>query len=625
MTAPSRLSTDASEVSGGAPVWWTAAAALLVGTIELVIRIWPRLAGGRLALTDAPELWLIPASYLALLIPGGVLLALARRAAPRLFGPALILGLSVFPAWGGLLWNYHPRLHRLSILILAVGLSVQTARVLARRLTRTIHAARWTVAILGVVLVLLATVPQAWTVVRERHRAARLAPAASGAPSVLLLILDTVRARSLSLYGYHRPTTPFLEQFVHEGTVFREAFATAPWTLPSHATMFTGRYPPELSAGWSTPLDARDPVLAEILAAHGYLTAGFVANQEYAGRRTGLGRGFLHYADTRLTPGSLLQGGALGRFLVEHPRVRRLLGWYDIPGRQSAEAINGRFLSWLDDQPERPFFAFLNYYDAHDPYLPPSPEDRAFTGPGDDRQLRARVRAEMAARGFRNILPAAERDFEQAEYDGALLYLDRQIARLIESLRRRGRLQNTVVIVAADHGELFGEHELYTHGNSLYVPLLHVPLLMAGKGRIPADTSITEPVTLRDLPATILDLVGLAGQGGIPGTSLAGLWRHGPGSQSPILAWVEAVAHQPARYPVVHGTMQSLVEGRYHAIRRGDGQVSLYDYLADPDETNDLAGDPGQAPLRRRLEAAADSFAGLGRAQSSPTRASSSQ
>ena len=119
----------------------------------------------------------------------------------------------------------------------------------------------------------------------------------ANSPNVLLIVLDTVRADHLSLYGYERPTTPNLERLAKRGIRFDNARATAPWTLPSHASMFTGHWPHELGAKWMTPLRGNLPTLAEYLGAHGYATAGFVANVVYCSQETGLARGFTHYED----------------------------------------------------------------------------------------------------------------------------------------------------------------------------------------------------------------------------------------------------------------------------------------------------------------------------------------
>src|SRR5262249_43485980 len=154
---------------------------------------------------------------------------------------------------------------------------------------------------------------RAWS---EHRRTAALPPPAPAARNVLLLVWDTVRAQNLSLHGYSRRTTPNLQRLAARGVQFRHAFATAPWTLPSHASLFTGRWPHELSANWKTPLDEQVPTLAGRLSSRGYDTAGFVANLDFCSRETGLGRGFVHYEDYPLSIWeALTRYVALGRRL----------------------------------------------------------------------------------------------------------------------------------------------------------------------------------------------------------------------------------------------------------------------------------------------------------------------
>ena len=143
-------------------------------------------------------------------------------------------------------------------------------------------------------------------------------------PNVLLIVLDTVRADRLSLYGYRRPTSPTLERLAKRGIRFDEARATAPWTLPSHASMFTGRWPHELDVNWHTPLGTKFPTLAEYLGSRGYATAGFVANVHYCSYEFGLDRGFTHYEDYVLEPMTPLRMCYLGDLAL---KAVSHLGW----------------------------------------------------------------------------------------------------------------------------------------------------------------------------------------------------------------------------------------------------------------------------------------------------------
>ena len=229
---------------------------------------------------------------------------------------------------------------------------------------------------------------------KQWREAGRPLPPADS-PNVLLIVLDTVRADHLSLYGYPRPTSPDAGAAgASEGIRFDEARATAPWTLPSHASLFTGRWPHELGVKWLTPWRGNVPTLAEYLGSHGYATAGFVANTLYCSYDTGLDRGFTHYEDYVLdlgrlepvadggrwstSPGmavsrlGLLMSRSLdaGRF---RPRLESVLQLAPGHRPQGCRIDQPRILDWLSRRPEprRPFFAFLNYFDAHSPYLPP--------------------------------------------------------------------------------------------------------------------------------------------------------------------------------------------------------------------------------------------------------------
>ena len=229
------------------------------------------------------------------------------------------------------------------------------------------------------------------------YRATAALPHLLQAPRMCSLIVwDTVRAANLSLYGYGRPTTPNLERLASRGVRFDLAFSTSSWTLPAHASMFTGRWPHELDVDWKSPMRDDVPTLAGYLAAHGYDTAGFVANLDYCNRETGLARGFAHYEDF---PIELYDVFARYVGTGQPDRHRRLAVrswagcWRNAPGvgttwfparrsmRRTPRRSTGRSWRWLARQQarRRPFFAFLNYNDAHTPYEVP---DRSIPGFG---------------------------------------------------------------------------------------------------------------------------------------------------------------------------------------------------------------------------------------------------
>lgn len=354
-----------------------------------------------------------------------------------------------------------------------------------------------------------------------------------------------------------------------------------------------------MSAGWLTPLDGKQPVLAERLRDDGYLTAGFVANLLYCNRSFGLARGFVHYEDYRISPGEFLVNSALGRALSESRFLRRLTGWYDIAGRKPGRDVTDRFLAWRESHGSRPYFAFLNYFDAHQPYFPPADLAARF-GPVEDRNydlLELRPYMGKIDSPQEKLTPSQVHS-ERNSYDATLAYLDREMDRLLTALERDGSLRNTIVIIASDHGEQFGEHGLFDHGNSLYRFATEVPLIILGPS-VPPGVVVPQPVSLRDIPATVLDLAQ-AGGAGLPGQSLRESWS---GTASPRPAIMETSGPSPKR------RFQSVVAGGYHAIWSADS-VELYDFQGDPAETTDLAKTPEGRAQVTRLRAALDSALG---------------
>ncbi len=438
-------------------------------------------------------------------------------------------------------------------------------------------------------------------------------------------MLDTVRADHLSLYGYDRPTTPNLARWAKRGIRFDRARATAPWTLPSHASMLTGYWPHQLSSDVSHPLDTARPTLAEVLGDQGYATGGFVANTYYCNAWYGVDRGFDRYEDfpenDQITPAEILQSSTLGR------RVAKKLGFKLVtPGtkgsRKSAAMINQAALAWVDGLPrQQPFFAFLNYYDAHGPYETPDGYARQFARPGATEAHESAVLHEFegmakapnpaapAAIGHVQVVGAEAARIMVDGYDDCIAALDIEVGRLLDTLEARGTLANTLVIITSDHGEHFGDRGLFGHGNSLYHPLIDVPLVVIPPQRsaVASPLVVAEPVSLRDIPATVADLLGLTPSRPFPGTSLAGWWAAAPPRSpspptDPPLSLVEQQKRFPpsAHIPASLGPLWSLAQAGLTYIRQSDGAEQLYDATLDPLETRNLAGLPEhQATLVR--------------------------
>lgn len=560
----------------------------MTGLIEVLLVVYRTQHDGGFTNRTRDVYWLAPTAYLLLFLAPTALLVLLGRWWPRL--PVLwltLFGTTAAAIAALLLTQFGTRLHIVALLLLALGIGIQVARTATRPSSRFPRLARRT---LPWMLLLLAGTAIALPALRRwrEHQMVKALPAgSSNAPNVLLLVLDTVRAASLSLYGYARPTTPELVRLAQSGVVFDEALSAAPWTLPSHASMFTGRWPHELSTSWFRPLDRSDSTLAEALSQRGYATGGFVANLIYANYETGLGRGFQRYRDFRFGLGLVLRSCTLTRRITDSRLLRTLIGSDEVLGRKPAATVNAEFLAWLDGVGTRPFFGFVNYFDAHDPYLPPDDWFRRIAGYSRPDHLSPLRR--LGIRQRKDQMRPKDILLEHDSYDASIAWLDNEIGKLLAELERRGLRQNTIIVVTADHGEEFGEHGVFLHGHSLYRDALHVPLIIVAPGRAPQGDRVHQPVSLRDLPATILALIGGDSSTTFPGASLGRFWRGTPPTHEvPVLSEVQQAIRMPEWYPAASGDLRALTDSAYHFIQNPDSSHQLFDWVTDPTEQSNL-------------------------------------
>jgi arylsulfatase A-like enzyme len=547
--------------------------------------------------------WMIPAANLAVFLAAGLALGALARFRPRLAGSTAPMAFGFLCVLAILLTI--PGLYTMAAVTLAGGVGAAIARRFAARPARVRRVLGWSAAVIGFAACALAgrDVSQGKLLGRPVVPAA---PAPAGSPNLLILVLDTVRAESLSLYGYSRKTTPNLDRLAARAVRFDQARSTAPWTLPSHASLFTGRWPHELKVGESRPLDASYPTLAEFLTGRGYATGGFIANTFFCNAWFGLGRGFQHYDDfyreqQAVSVGEALRCSSLGRLAV-----RLLHEPFGVERRRKdASQVNGDFLAWLDRRQGRPFFGFINYFDAHTPYfLPPGAERRFGRPPRDAKEVETLQGWDARSR---TSVTDDELNLTRDAYDDCLAYLDAEIGKLFDELDRRGALDDTVIVLTSDHGENHGEHGLIGHGRSLYDQEVRVPLLVFLPRGAHAGEVVAEPVSLRDVPATAVDLLNLAGRSPFPGVSLARCWEAGEDSASaevPVLTEVllrEQISKNRNRPPAWRGPMHSVVAEDRSYIRNADGQEELYNLRDDPAQLRDLSASAEEVPVLRRM------------------------
>jgi arylsulfatase A-like enzyme len=400
----------------------------------------------------------------------------------------------------------------------------------------------------------------------------------SDRPNIVLISLDTVRADHLSLYGYERPTVPNLERWARQGVVFDNAIAPSSWTLPSLASIMTGLLPHQHGAGWQSPVRGNPWTLARILHSKGYEAASFNANLFYGYAGWGLQPGFEVYNDDSFSVRHNLVSTLAGETLLQ-PSYS-LWVQPDRLDRRSAQQVNQEVFSWFQHKPEHPFFLFLNYFDAHEPFVAPAPYDRRFGRASNE--LTGKSTKLMQEQEPSQILTDDEHESVIASYDNCVAYLDNELNTLLTFLSSQREWSNTVVIITADHGEAFGEHGAYGHGWNLYREVLHVPLVVLGPG-VPTGVRIESLAATRKLFATVLDLT----MGGEPFArhSLRAFWTRGQRSNSGRRALIsELLSRTSSRESFV-----SVFSGQWHYLEDSAGHKELYDWTSDPGEKVNLA------------------------------------
>lgn len=346
-------------------------------------------------------------------------------------------------------------------------------------------------------------------------------------PNVLIIVWDTVRADRMSVYGHDKPTTPRMEAFAKEAVVYDKAWSPGIWTLSAHASMFTGK--PVESTGaderWLW-LDHGHTTLAEHLRTHGYDTFSFAANTLLSGD-TNLVQGFRVVLNTWKGKVRELAQAATHEKLLAEDRSNELsphwrppdhgatnAEWARAEFKEAGPLIGEGFLKWVDQRPtaDQPFFAYLNLMEAHTPRIPSREAREAVIGDPQRIELGLQTDAAHINLHFYNFgkheYTEAELDAINGVYDATLWDLDQATSDLFAGLEARGILDDTIVILTADHGENLGDHHLFNHRFALWESLLHVPLIIRYPRGLKPGRSPT-PVSTASIMGTVCDLAGL--------------------------------------------------------------------------------------------------------------------
>ena len=378
-------------------------------------------------------------------------------------------------------------------------------------------------------------------------------------PNLLLITLDTVRADHLGAYGYRGTATPALDRLAREGVRFADATTQSPLTAPAHTAMLTGVYPARYGVrdNATTPVPQQAVTLAELLKTAGYRTGGFIG-AFVLGREYGFAQGFDEF----------------------DARFDRFDASMKLQAQRRGGAVVDAASAWISRQTgDQPFFAWVHLYDAHAPYAAPPPFAATY---------RARP------------------------YDGEIAYVDACVARLVSLLERQGRLDRTLVVAMADHGEGLGDHGEGEHGLFLYEPVLHVPWIMRLPGRASAGRVVDEQVRSIDLLPTLAELLGTALPPGLDGESLAAVIK-GAGRRDIPPSYAETY------YPKLHYGWSELRALRADGWKYIDApRPELYHMTSDAAERSNAIA--SRAPLAGGLLAALNRLqSGFGAIASVPT------
>lgn len=402
-------------------------------------------------------------------------------------------------------------------------------------------------------------------------------------PSVVLITLDTTRADHLGCYGYARATSPSLDLFAEAAVLYENAYATSSWTLPSHASLFTGLLPmqhgaqsvpegPNRSLGYGVrPLPESATTLAELLGDAGYRTAAVVGGPALR-RELGVAQGFESYKD----------------------ELPQLTG-------KRAQQVAKEATALVKSFGTEPYFLFVNFFDPHAPYRPPPPFDEGLppsANNGLGKALVEQLIAGVSPRLTSELEPSLRAALSTlvAGYDAEITYMDHHLGRLLQAISAAPRGDRTLIIITGDHGESFGEHYFVSHGAHLYEHNVRVPLLIRYPDRGPERVS--RPVQNHRVFATILAAVGLTMPGDVTLHDLSE-------TDGTIVIQVQRSDSNIRLFgPFFDRDLWAILDPPYKLIKSTTGKLEVFDLKADPSELRNLtASEPDlTANLLTRLE-----------------------
>lgn len=429
-------------------------------------------------------------------------------------------------------------------------------------------------------------------------------------PNIIIILMDTARASNFSCYGYTRETSPNIDKIAEKGILFENAFTTSDWTLPSHGALFTGLYPSInglVKVG--NILGNNILTLPEVIREKSHYTTVCITNNSYIGAMSGLNRGFDFFHEP------------VAHFQQVKPKILRKILWrlfgkwenekYEI-GAENTNKLAKKYIKRLTFQ-GKPFFMFLNYMDAHIPYL--SPREFRFRFLGKEINMTKVNCVNKDTWGYlAGRVEMSSEDFQllQDLYDGQLRYLDYIVGDLTDFLKKSGELDNTLLIITSDHGENLGEHNLMGHVHNLYDTVLRVPLVLHYPEYLTRGKRFKDQVSLLDLFPTVLEFLGISWETEkyLCGRNLFKSLDQNMGHEYVFSEYpypqLEAFKRKfpDLDYSRFNRSLKAIRSNKYKYIWSSNGKHEFYDLKKDPNELNNLSTDDNNAKkaLKKKLD-----------------------
>lgn len=440
-------------------------------------------------------------------------------------------------------------------------------------------------------------------------------------PNIILVTMDTLTATDMQLYGYHRPTTPFIEKWAKDAVVFTRAYSTSNWTTPSTMSIMTGQLPWTHGIWYEPhyyPVVSYENSLPRILKENGYEVYGFVQNTLAHPRILGISDSFsvkdeahtflipdnwwvaklmVFFSKQRIATEMMLENNPVFKPLnLKYPHYLAYVRLILYSSLIRSEEVYSRFLEHLTSNPKEPFFAWIHVFPPHDPYVPPVTYSGVF-GDADRFSTGEEQLASNLLYRYYDPDRQDEVDILRKRYDESILYSDKQFEIFLKRLAKIIDMSNTVVILTSDHGEIFSHGYVAHNGEHLYEPLIHIPLIikMPGKGRGIVSDDLVSQI---DIAPTILDIAGIPVPSWMEGRSLLPLIENKPFEPREVFSM--QLLRNPAigNRPITKGTI-AVIEGDYKLINHIDEEkLLLFNLRLDPYEKQNLANEEPEIAQR---------------------------